>query len=74
AAGDLALIGMTHGGLFLAGGIPPKILTKLREPRFIEAFNNKGRLSDMMPRFPVSVILNDKAALLGAAHCAFNHI
>jgi glucokinase len=74
AAGDLALIGMTHGGLFLGGGIPPKILAKLREPRFIEAFNSKGRLSDIMPRFPVSVILDDQAALLGAAHCAFNHI
>jgi len=70
AAGDLALIGMTHGGLFLGGGIPPKILDKLREPRFIEAFNRKGRLSDIMSRFPVSVILNDQAALLGAAHCA----
>lgn len=70
AAGDLALIGMTHGGLFLGGGIPPKILAKLRESRFIDAFNGKGRLSDMMPHFPVSVILNDQAALLGAAHCA----
>jgi len=74
AAGDLALIGMTHGGLFLGGGIPPKILAKLREPWFIEAFNSKGRLSDMMPHFPVSVILNDQAALLGAAHCAFTNL
>jgi len=74
AAGDLALIGMTHGGLFLGGGIPPKIKAKLREPRFIQAFNRKGRLSDMMSRFPVSVILNDQAALLGAAYCALTHI
>ena len=74
AAGDLALVGMTYGGLFLGGGIPPKILAKLREPSFIEAFNNKGRLSAMMPHFPVAVILNDQAALLGAAHCALKNL
>ncbi len=74
AAGDLALIGMTHGGLFLTGGIPPKILEILREPEFIEAFSHKGRLSELMSRFPVAVILNEQAALLGAAHCAFNHL
>jgi len=74
AAGDLALIGMTHGGLFLAGGIPPKILKILREPGFIEAFRQKGRLSGMMAGFPVAVILNDQAALLGSAYCAFNSL
>lgn len=74
AAGDLALVGMTHGGLFLAGGIPPKILPGLRTPGFLEAFNRKGRLSGMMSGFPVSVILNDQAALLGAAHCAFKRL
>jgi len=72
AAGDLALIGMTIGGLFLGGGIPPKILTKLQQPCFLAAFNHKGRLSEIMPRFPVSVILNEQAALLGAAYCALN--
>jgi glucokinase len=70
-AGNLALTGMTTGGVYLGGGIPPKILPKLDEDAFIEAFTNKGRFKDLLKKIPVRVILNDKAALLGAAHCAF---
>jgi glucokinase len=70
-AGNVALTGMTTGGVYLGGGIPPKILPKLDEAVFMQAFTNKGRFKDLLEGVPVRVILNDKAALLGAAHCAF---
>lgn len=70
-AGNLALTGMTTGGVYLGGGIPPKILPKLDEAAFMQAFTNKGRFKDLLEKIPVRVILNDRAALLGAAHCAF---
>jgi glucokinase len=69
-AGNLALTGMTTGGMYLGGGICPRILPKLRDGRFIEAFTNKGRFKELLARIPVRVILDDKAALLGAAWCA----
>jgi glucokinase len=71
AAGNLALMGSTTGGLYLGGGIPPKILPKLEEGSFLNAFSNKGRFKGFLRRIPVHVILNDKAALMGAAHEAF---
>jgi glucokinase len=71
AAGNLALMGSTIGGLYLGGGIPPKILPKLEEGMFLNAFSNKGRFKEFLEGIPVHVILNDKAALLGAAHEAF---
>lgn len=72
AAGNLALTGLTRGGIYLGGGIAPKILPKLRdEDLFMKAFIDKGRFAGLLVRIPVRVILNDKAALLGAAHCAF---
>ena len=70
-AGNLALMGSTTGGLYLGGGIPPKILPKLEEGMFLNAFSNKGRFKEFLRRIPVRVILNDKAALMGAAHAAF---
>ncbi len=70
-AGNLALMGSTTGGLYLGGGIPPKILSKLEEDTFLKAFSNKGRFKEFLRRIPVRVILNDRAALLGAAHEAF---
>ena len=70
-AGNHALTGMTTGGVYLGGGIPPKILPKLKEGVFMEAFVNKGRFKGLLEKVPVRVILNDKAALLGAAECAF---
>jgi glucokinase len=72
AAGNLALTAMTTGGVYLGGGIPPKILPKLQEPLFIQAYKNKGRFAKVLEKIPVRVILNDKAALLGAAQCAFD--
>jgi glucokinase len=65
---------MTIGGVYLGGGIPPKILPKLEEPIFMQAFTNKGRFKEFLESIPVRVILNDKAALLGAAHCAFGRL
>ena len=70
AAGNLALTGITTGGVYLGGGIPPKILSKLKEDIFMEAFTNKGRFKGFLEKIPVKVVLNDKAALIGAAYCA----
>jgi len=61
---------MTTGGIYLGGGIPPKILSVLKEGPFMKAFTNKGRFKDLLEKIPVRVILNDRAALLGAAFCA----
>jgi len=69
-AGNLALTGMATGGVYLGGGIPPKILPVLKKRIFMDAFVNKGRLKSVMQGIGVRVILNDKAALLGAAHVA----
>ena len=69
-ASNLALTGITTGGVYLGGGIPPKILSKLKEDIFMEAFTNKGRFKTFLEQIPVKVILNDKAALIGAAYCA----
>ena len=71
-AGNLALTAMTTGGVYLGGGIPPKILPKLQEPLFIQAYRNKGRFGKILEKIPVRVILNEKAALLGAAQCGFD--
>jgi glucokinase len=69
-AGNLALKLMATGGLFLAGGISPKILAKLKGPLFMQAFLNKGRLRALVEQVPVQVVTNEKAGLLGAARCA----
>ncbi|MCU0604056.1 MAG: glucokinase [Desulfobacterales bacterium] len=66
-AGNLALKVLATGGVYLGGGIPRRILAALQEGQFIKAFRDKGRMSGLMETFPVRVILNPKAALLGAA-------
>ena len=66
-AGNLTLKVMASGGVYLGGGIPPRILPALKQKRFLEAFRHKGRMSDLLARVPVHVILNPKVALLGAA-------
>ena len=58
---------MATGGVWLGGGIAPKILDKLREGPFLEAFRDKGRVSDLMDEIPVRVILDPRAPLWGAA-------
>jgi len=74
ATGNLALTGMTTGGIYLGGGIPPKILPKLKDDTFLSSFTDKGRFKGLLEKMPVYVILNDKAALLGAAARAFEII
>jgi glucokinase len=69
-ASNLALKTMATGGLFLAGGISPKILVKLQGPLFMQAFLDKGRLRPLVESIPVQVVTNEKAGLLGAARCA----
>jgi glucokinase len=69
-AGNLALKVMATGGLFLAGGITPKVLAKLTGPLFMQSFVDKGRLRPLLEAVPVHVVTNDKAGLLGAARCA----
>src|SRR5947209_13351339 len=66
-AGNLALKVLATGGVYLGGGIPPRILPLLEGERFMQAFRNKGRFSGLLGRMPVHVILNPKIALLGAA-------
>ena len=66
-ASNLTLKVVATGGVYLGGGIPPKILPKLKDGTFMASFVNKGRFADMLAHVPVYVILNDKTALLGAA-------
>lgn len=69
-AGNLALKVMATGGVYLGGGIAPKLLSKLAGPLFMQSFVSKGRMQTLMESMPVHVITNDKTALLGAARCA----
>jgi glucokinase len=69
-ASNLALKSMSTGGIFLAGGISPKILSKLKSPLFMQAFLDKGRMRPLVESMPVHVVTNEKAGLLGAARCA----
>ena len=71
-AGDLALTGMAAGGLYLAGGIPAKIINHLHQDRFLASFRDKGRMTSWLERIPVKVVLNSEAALLGAARIAWS--
>jgi glucokinase len=69
-AGNLALKYLATGGVYIGGGIAPRILPKLHDGTFMRAFAAKGRFTDVLERMPVQVILNDRTALLGAAHYA----
>lgn len=66
-AGNLALTTGATGGVYVAGGIAPKILPRLRRGDFLEAFRDKGRLSEYVEAVPVRVITNTEAGLIGAA-------
>jgi glucokinase len=66
-AGNLALKVLSVGGLYIGGGIAPRILEKLKDGTFIKAFTDKGRLSQLLINMPVRVILDSRAALMGAA-------
>jgi len=69
-AGNLALKLMATGGVFLGGGIAPKVIAKLSGPLFMQAFVGKGRMQPLLESIPVKVITNDNIALFGAARYA----
>jgi glucokinase len=66
-SGNLALKVLSRGGLYLGGGIAPKILPLLQRKEFLDAFLNKGRMRALLASMPIKVILNDRAALFGPA-------
>ena len=66
-AGNVALRVLATGGIYLGGGISPKIIERLQGPGFMLAFCAKGRLSPLLENFPVRVIPNDRTALFGPA-------
>jgi glucokinase len=66
-AGNLALKILAAGGIYLGGGIAPKILKTMQDGGFVQAFLDKGRLSPLLETIPVRIILDDTCALLGAA-------
>ena len=68
--GNVALSLMARGGVYLGGGIPPRVLSRLQSECFLGPFRNKGRFSGMMAQIPIHVITNPKTALLGASHVA----
>lgn len=69
-SGNVALKFKATGGIYLGGGIAPRILDKLVDGTFMESFTAKGRMKPLLERIPVRVIMNDKTALLGAAQKA----
>ncbi|GAC1651270.1 MAG: glucokinase [Herpetosiphon sp.] len=70
-AGNLALKVLATGGIFVAGGIPPRIVPFLEDAAFLQAFLNKGRLGEALAPMPIHVILNRRVGLLGAAYHGF---
>ncbi|HEX8353936.1 MAG TPA: glucokinase, partial [Pyrinomonadaceae bacterium] len=69
-AGNLALLLKSVGGLYVGGGIAPKIMGKLKDGAFVRHYGDKGRMSALVKSIPVRVILDDKTALYGAARHA----
>jgi glucokinase len=69
-AGNLALKVLATGGVFVGGGIAPRIIQKLQDTTFMQALVAKGRMQALLEAIPVRVILNDQTALLGAARLA----
>lgn len=69
-AGNLALKLLPYGGLYIAGGIAAKILPLIKDGDFLRAFGEKGRVSPLLERVPVQVVLNPQVGLIGATICA----
>ena len=69
-AGNLALKGMTLGGIYLGGQVGPRIITALEKGRFMERFVKKGKMASLLSNIPVGLIIEEKTALLGAASVA----
>ncbi|MFN2159248.1 MAG: glucokinase [Anaerolineales bacterium] len=72
-AGNLALKVLSTGGVYLGGGIPPRLLADLNTRNFRKSFLGKGRMKEVLRNIPVHVITNPNVALIGAAHYGFNH-
>jgi glucokinase len=70
AAGNLALQAMALGGVYVAGGIAPKILPRIQDGRFFRTFCDKTKLSPVLARIPIFVVLNESAPVWGAAYQA----
>jgi len=66
-AGNLALKALARGGVFVAGGIAPKILPKMQNGKFFSAFCEKEKFQELLSRIPIHIVLNEEAPLLGAA-------
>ncbi len=66
-AGNLALKVLAQGGVYIGGGIAPKLIKKMQDGNFMRAFCDKGRMSDLVGNMPVRVIMESRAALMGAA-------
>jgi glucokinase len=71
-AGNMALRTLALGGIYVAGGIAPKILSKLRDGRFLRAFCGKSKFAQVLARVPISVIVNEDAPVWGAAYQALS--
>ncbi len=71
-AGNLALKCLARGGIYVGGGIAPKILPKMKEGAFLEGFCQKSKFQSLLNQFPIQIVLNEDAPLLGAAWCAAN--
>lgn len=72
-AGDLALLFMARGGVYLGGGIAPKILPRLQQGGFVRAFCQRGAHAGLMPDFPIRVIVDERLGVLGALTIAAAH-
>ena len=71
-AGNLAVRALAFGGVYVAGGIAPKILPKLKDGTFFQAFCDKTLLSPVLARIPIYVVLNEDAPIWGAAYQALD--
>lgn len=69
-AGNLALKLLPYGGLYVAGGIAAKILPLIQDGSFLRAFSEKGRVSPLLEKVPIHVVLNPEVGLIGASICA----
>jgi glucokinase len=70
-AGDLALTTLPYGGLYIVGGIAPKLLAQLIDGRFMQAFMAKGRVANLLEAVPIHIVLDTNIGLQGAANYAF---
>ena len=71
-ASNLAIKILATGGVYIGGGIPPRLVSQLKSPTFMEAFAHKGRFSSLLQQMPVHIILNSQAGLIGAAWDGLN--